>query len=51
MVKYNDDLELVTIRHYTDTAVRKILEGKEIIDSQVSRSTARYVVRKSDWKL
>ena len=51
VVKYNDDLELVTIRHYTDTAVRKVLEGKEIIDSQVSRSTARYVVRKSDWKL
>jgi aspartate kinase len=48
-VKYNDDLELVTIRHYTDPAVRKVLEGKDIIDSQVSRSTARYVVRRSDW--
>jgi aspartate kinase len=49
VVKYNDDLELVTIRHYTDPAVRKVLEGKDIIDSQVSRSTARYVVRRSDW--
>jgi len=50
VVKYNDDLELVTIRHYTDEAIKNILKGKEIIDSQVSRNTARYVVRKSEWK-
>ncbi len=49
IVKYNDDLELVTIRHYTDEAVKKILKDKDIIDSQVSRNTARYVVRKSEW--
>ncbi len=50
VVKYNDNLELVTVRHYTDEAVKNILKGKEIIDSQVSRKTARYVVRKSDWR-
>jgi len=50
VVKYNDDLELVSIRHYTDEAVKSILKGKEVIDSQVSRNTARYVVRKSEWE-
>ena len=50
VVKYNDNLELVTIRHYTRDAIREILKGKEVIDSQMSRLTARYVVRKSEWK-
>jgi aspartate kinase len=50
VVKYNDDLELVSIRHYTDEASKTILEGKEVIDSQVSRNTARYVVRRSEWR-
>gem|GEM_PF-6973106 len=49
-MKYNDDLELVSIRHYTDEAAKSILKGKDVIDSQVSRNTARYVVRKSEWK-
>ncbi len=49
-VKYNDDLELVSIRHYTNQAVDNMLKGKQVIDSQVSRHTARYVVRKSEWK-
>lgn len=50
VVKYNDDLELVSIRHYTNEAANNLLKGKEVIDSQVSRNTARYVVRKSEWK-
>jgi len=49
VVKYNEDLELISVRHYTDEAVEKILKGKDIIDSQVSRNTARYVVRRSEW--
>ncbi len=48
VVKYNDDLELVSIRHYTDEAAKSILKGKDVINSQVSRNTARYVVRKSE---
>jgi len=50
VVKYNDNLELVTIRHYTRDAIREILKGKEVIDSQMSRLTARYVVRSSEWR-
>ncbi|NPA37697.1 MAG: aspartate kinase [Chlorobi bacterium] len=50
VVRYNENLELISIRHYTDDSIKKILKGKDIIDSQVSRNTARYVVRKSEWK-
>ena len=48
-VLYNESLELVTIRHYTNESINEIISGKEIIDSQISRKTARYVLKKSDW--
>lgn len=48
-VLYNTNMELVTIRHYTDVAIDEVMKGKEIVDSQVSRKTARFVVKKSDW--
>ncbi|MBS2100334.1 aspartate kinase [Carboxylicivirga linearis] len=48
-VLYNVDMELVTIRHYTDKAISEVIDGKEVVDSQVSRKTARYVVKQSEW--
>ena len=49
-VRYNEDMELVTIRHYNQTAIDEIIDGKEVVDSQVSRKTARYVLKASDWQ-
>ncbi|TAJ14271.1 aspartate kinase [Marinilabiliaceae bacterium JC017] len=49
VVRYNDDVELLTIRHYNDAAIEEMTNEKEIIDSQISRKTARFVVRKSEW--
>ena len=49
LTRYNKDVELVTVRHYTDEAVAEMIANKEVIDSQISRRTARYVVKKSDW--
>ncbi|WP_439182362.1 aspartate kinase [Carboxylicivirga taeanensis] len=49
-VRYNEDIELVTIRHYTDEAINELIEGKEVVDSQVSRKTARFVLKASEWK-
>lgn len=43
---YNEDVELLTIRHYTIAAVNKITEGREILLEQRTRSTVRFVVRK-----
>jgi len=48
-VLYNVDMELVTIRHYSDMAISEVIDGKEVVDSQVSRKTARYVVKQSEW--
>lgn len=44
-VKYNNGCELITVRHYTDASVERITSGKEILLSQKSRSTARFVIR------
>ncbi|MFW6302098.1 MAG: aspartate kinase [Bacteroidales bacterium] len=44
-ILYNENLELITIRHFTDEAVTKMLSGKEVILEQRSRNTARFVVR------
>ncbi|MCT4590805.1 MAG: aspartate kinase [Carboxylicivirga sp.] len=49
-VRYNEYMELVTIRHYNQTAIDEIIDGKEVVDSQVSRKTARYVLKASDWQ-
>lgn len=48
-VRYNDELELLTIRHYTQESIDEMTKAKEVIDSQISRGTARFVVRKSPW--
>jgi aspartate kinase len=44
-VRYNANLSLVTIRHYTDEAIEKYLKGREILLRQISRYTARFVVQ------
>ncbi len=42
---YNDNLTLITIRHYTDEVIKQYLEGREVLLRQLSRYTARFVVR------
>ncbi len=44
-VLYNDNLQLITIRHYDNKAINKMIEGKKVILSQLSRKTARYIVK------
>ena len=44
-VLYNDNLQLITIRHYNDNAINKMIQGKKVILSQISRRTARYVIK------
>ena len=44
-VRYNNNLELVTIRHYTNDAITRFTNNKEIIVEQKSRITARFVVK------
>ena len=45
VVKYNTELELITIRHYTKEAIALQIEGRMVYIQQKSRNTARYVVK------
>jgi aspartate kinase len=42
---YNEKLEILSIRHYTAEAINKIIEGREVLLEQRTRSTVRFVVR------
>jgi len=44
---YNENVEMLTIRHYTPEAINRITEGREILLEQKTRSTVRFVVRRS----
>ncbi len=44
-IKYNDNLTLITIRHYDESTIQKLTEGRELILEQRSRSTVRMIVR------
>ncbi|MGQ1787862.1 aspartate kinase [Saccharicrinis sp. GN24d3] len=50
VVRYNEHVELVTIRNYTAAAIHEMTQGKELVDSQLSRKTARYVLKESEWE-
>ncbi|MBP5650251.1 MAG: aspartate kinase [Bacteroidales bacterium] len=42
-VKYNLDIELITIRHYTDDIVNKVIKNKDVLVEQRSRATVQLV--------
>lgn len=44
-VLYNEDVELITVRHYDQPTIDKLTKGKKIFVEQKSRHTARFVVR------
>jgi aspartate kinase len=46
-VRYNNDVELYTIRHYNSEAIEKLSKDKSIILEQRSRNTLQLIVRKS----
>lgn len=44
-VRFNNNLELITIRHYDKETIERVTKGKEILLEQKSRETARIIVR------
>ena len=44
-VRYNEGLELVTIRHYDDETLARVTENKDILLEQKTRQTARLVMK------
>jgi aspartate kinase len=45
LVKYNENLTLITIRHWDEKTLDMLTKGKEILLEQKSRQTIRLVVR------
>jgi len=43
---YNENVEMLSIRHYTPEAIARMSMGREILLEQRTRSTVRFVVRK-----
>lgn len=43
-VKYNDNLQLITIRYYNDEAISRMISGHNVYMTQKSRKTARFVI-------
>ena len=43
---YNEDVELLSVRHYTPEAISRITGGLEVLLEQRTRSSVRFVVRK-----
>lgn len=44
-VKYNENLELVTIRHFDQATIERVIEGKDIIVEQKTQHTVRFLMR------
>ncbi len=44
-VKYNQDISLITIRHYKHDALRELTSDKIVLLEQISRNTAQVVVK------
>jgi aspartate kinase len=45
-IVYNENVELLSVRHYTPASVTRVSSGMEILLEQRTRSTVRLVVRK-----
>ena len=45
LIKYNENMELVTIRHYDDETLERLLMLKKVYLEQKSRETARLVIK------
>lgn len=43
---YNENVEMLSIRHYTPEAIERITSGREILMEQRTRNSVRFVVRK-----
>jgi aspartate kinase len=43
-VRYNEGLQLFTIRHYREDSGKEFLKGRKVLVQQESRSTIQYVL-------
>ncbi len=46
--RYNTGLQLITVRHYDQPTINKLLNGRPLLLEQRSRQTAQFVVKKTN---
>ena len=46
VLRYNEEVELLTIRHYSQKEIDEKLKGRTVIDSQITRKNARFVLKR-----
>jgi aspartate kinase len=44
---YNDDVEMLSVRHYDAEALERVKKGRDVLLEQRTRSTVRFVARKA----
>jgi aspartate kinase len=44
-IRYNDDIELFTVRHYTPSAIRRLVKDRKLLLEQKTRHTVHLVVQ------
>lgn len=49
-IRYNNSLELLTIRHYNEEVVQKLTGNRVVLVQQKSRQTARFIMKKIENK-
>ena len=47
-IKYNEKVELITIRHYTNKLADKVVHGREIYVEQRNRTTLQLIVKSEE---
>ena len=45
LIRYNTDLQLITVRHYNEQIISDLVENKKILLEQKSRNTVRFAVK------
>ena len=50
LIKYNDWMELITVRHYTDKIIHKLVGDRKIYAEQRTRTTIQVVVKGEETK-
>ena len=48
LIKFNEGLELITIRHFDDSTIERVTKDKEVLLEQKTRETARLIVKPID---
>ncbi len=44
-IRYNENVELLTIRHFNENIINKLIQNREILVEQRNRTTVQYVMK------